>query len=51
MVSDLWYTVLVGLVALERLAELVVAKRNLAWKPRTRRARDGILELPFQRGG
>jgi methyltransferase len=30
-VSQLWYTVLVGLVALERLAELVVAKRNLDW--------------------
>ncbi|MFI6584332.1 isoprenylcysteine carboxyl methyltransferase family protein [Embleya sp. NPDC050493] len=26
-----WYFVLVGLVALERLAELVVARRNLAW--------------------
>jgi methyltransferase len=31
VVSQVWYTVLVGLVALERLAELVVAKRNLAW--------------------
>lgn len=26
-----WFTVLVALVALERLAELVVAKRHLAW--------------------
>jgi methyltransferase len=26
-----WYTVVVAAVALERLAELVVAKRNLAW--------------------
>lgn len=26
-----WYFALVGLVALERLAELVVARRNLAW--------------------
>ncbi|HWC84392.1 MAG TPA: isoprenylcysteine carboxylmethyltransferase family protein [Pseudonocardiaceae bacterium] len=31
MVSAVWFTVLVGLVAVERLAELVVAKRNLAW--------------------
>ncbi len=31
MVSAAWYSVLVGLVALERLAELVVAKRNLRW--------------------
>jgi methyltransferase len=37
MVSQVWYSVLVGLVALERLAELVVAKRNLAWS----RARGG----------
>ncbi|MCE6996232.1 isoprenylcysteine carboxyl methyltransferase family protein [Saccharothrix sp. S26] len=29
--SQVWYSVLVGLVAAERLAELVVAKRNLAW--------------------
>jgi methyltransferase len=26
-----WYVLLVGLVALERLAELVVSRRNLAW--------------------
>jgi methyltransferase len=32
-----WYLLLVGLVALERLAELVVSKRNLAWS----RARGG----------
>ncbi|MDT4912633.1 MAG: methyltransferase [Pseudonocardiales bacterium] len=31
MVTAGWYTVLVGLVAMERLIELVVAKRNLAW--------------------
>jgi methyltransferase len=31
VVSQVWYSVLVGLVAAERLAELVVAKRNLAW--------------------
>jgi methyltransferase len=31
MVSQWLYTVLIGLVGLERLAELVVAKRNLAW--------------------
>jgi len=32
-----WYLLLVGLVALERLAELVVSRRNLAWSV----ARDG----------
>jgi methyltransferase len=31
VVSEVLYTVLVALVALERLAELVVAKRNMAW--------------------
>ena len=31
MVSAVWFAVLVGVVALERLAELVVAKRNCAW--------------------
>lgn len=31
MSSDVWYTLLIGLVAVERLAELVVSKRNLAW--------------------
>jgi methyltransferase len=31
VVSAGWYIVLVGLVAMERLIELVVAKRNLAW--------------------
>jgi methyltransferase len=34
VVSEVWYTVLIGLVGLERLAELVVAKRNLAWSLR-----------------
>jgi methyltransferase len=31
VVSDWWFTALVALVAGERLAELVVARRNLAW--------------------
>ena len=31
MTSIAWYTLLVAAVAVERLAELVVAKRNLAW--------------------
>jgi methyltransferase len=30
-VTVAWYTVLLGLVALERLAELVVARRNARW--------------------
>ncbi|MFV2179187.1 isoprenylcysteine carboxyl methyltransferase family protein [Actinomadura sp. LOL_016] len=29
--SLVWFTLLIGLVAVERLAELVVARRNLAW--------------------
>lgn len=33
-----WYVLLIALVGLERLAELVVAQRNLAWS----RARGGI---------
>ena len=31
MTSLAWFTLLVGVVAVERLVELVVAKRNLAW--------------------
>lgn len=31
MTSEVLYTVLIGAVALERLGELVVAKRNMAW--------------------
>ncbi|MDH4354021.1 MAG: hypothetical protein OEW41_08570, partial [Actinomycetota bacterium] len=31
MTSTGWFTLLVLLVALERLAELAVARRNLAW--------------------
>ena len=31
MTSLAWFTLLVGAVAVERLVELVVAKRNLAW--------------------
>lgn len=31
MTSIAWYTLLVAAVAVERVAELVVAKRNLAW--------------------
>jgi methyltransferase len=29
--SEMWFTILVGAVALERLAELVVSKRHAAW--------------------
>lgn len=37
MSSEAWFTLLVGVVALERLAELVTSKRNAAWS----RARGG----------
>lgn len=47
MVSEVWYTVLVGLVALERLAELVVAKRNLAWSLARGGRETGFGHYPF----
>ena len=34
MTIESWYGVLVGLVAIERLSELVIAKRNRAWSLR-----------------
>jgi methyltransferase len=47
VVTQIWYTVLVGLVVVERLAELVVAKRNLAWS-RSRGGREtGFGHYPF----
>lgn len=47
MVSLIWYTVLVGLVALERLVELVVAKRNLAWSLARGGRETGFGHYPF----
>ncbi|WET76441.1 isoprenylcysteine carboxyl methyltransferase family protein [Amycolatopsis sp. QT-25] len=47
MVSQIWYTVLVGLVAAERLAELVVAKRNLAWSLARGGRETGFGHYPF----
>jgi methyltransferase len=47
MVSQVWYTVLVGLVAVERLAELVVAKRNLAWSLARGGRETGFGHYPF----
>lgn len=47
MVSQIWFSVLVGLVALERLAELVVAKRNLAWSLRRGGKETGFAHYPF----
>ncbi len=47
MLSEILYTVLVGLFALERLAELVLAKRNMAWS-RARGGREtGFAHYPF----
>jgi methyltransferase len=47
VVSQIWYTVLIGAVGVERLAELVVAKRNLAWS-RERGGREaGFSHYPF----
>jgi methyltransferase len=45
--SEVWYTVLVALVALERLAELVVAKRNLAWSVARGGRETGFAHYPF----
>jgi methyltransferase len=47
VVSAIWYTVLVGLVAVERLAELVVAKRNLAWSLARGGRESGFAHYPF----
>jgi methyltransferase len=47
MVSQILYTVLVGLVAFERLAELVVAKRNLAWSRERGGQESGLGHYPF----
>lgn len=47
MVSQVWYTVLVALVAVERLAELVVAKRNLAWSLARGGRETGFGHYPF----
>lgn len=45
--SDVWYTVVVALVALERLAELVVAKRNLSWSLARGGRETGFSHYPF----
>lgn len=45
--SEAWYTVLIGLVALERLAELVVARRNLAWSMARGGRESGSGHYPF----
>ncbi|SFT09399.1 alkylresorcinol O-methyltransferase [Saccharopolyspora flava] len=47
MVTQAWYTVLVGLVATERLAELAVAKRNLAWSLSRSGRETGSAHYPF----
>src|SRR5664279_1557482 len=47
MVSDLFYTGLVGVVAVERLGELVVAKRNLAWSLARGGTETGFSHYPF----
>ncbi|MDQ2797682.1 MAG: isoprenylcysteine carboxyl methyltransferase family protein [Actinomycetota bacterium] len=47
MTSEGLYTVLVGLVALERLAELVIAKRNLAWSLERGGREAGFAHYPF----
>lgn len=45
--SQVWYTVLVGLVGVERLAELVVAKRNMAWSLARGGRETGFGHYPF----
>jgi methyltransferase len=47
MVSAILYSVLVGLVAIERLGELVVAKRNLAWSKVRGGIESGFGHYPF----
>lgn len=43
----MWYSVLIGLVAVERLAELVVAKRNMAWSLARGGRETGFAHYPF----
>jgi methyltransferase len=50
MVSAAWFTVLIGLVAIERLGELVVAKRNLAWSLARGGRETGFGHYPFMVG-
>jgi methyltransferase len=47
VVSTAWYVVLVALVAIERLAELVVAKRHLAWSMARGGREFGFAHYPF----
>lgn len=47
MLSEVVYSVLIGLVAFERLAELVVAKRNMAWSMARGGTETGLSHYPF----
>lgn len=47
MTSEIVYTVLIGLVALERLAELVIAKRNMVWSLERGGREAGFGHYPF----
>lgn len=47
MLSQVLFTVLIALVAVERLAELVVAKRNLAWSLAQGGTETGFAHYPF----
>jgi len=46
-VSDIWYTALIGLVAIERMVELVVARRNLRWSLRAGGREVGSAHYPL----
>ncbi len=45
--SQTWYSALVALVAVERLAELIVAKRNMAWSLARGGRETGFGHYPF----
>ncbi len=47
MSSQAWFTVVVALVALERMAELVVAQRNLRWSLARGGQESGFGHYPF----
>jgi methyltransferase len=47
LTSEVLYTVLIGLVAVERLAELVTAKRNMAWSLERGGRESGAGHYPF----
>ena len=47
MSSDAWYSVLIAVIGLERLAELMISKRNMAWSLQQGGREFGFSHFPF----